>query len=142
MPSIPKRLRLRRKNKYADYPNIPLNNPHGGYRKKLPSNLITTTKYSLLTFIPKNLFEQFRRMTNCYFLLIVIITFIPEISPLTPWTSVLPLSFVLGVTALKEAYEDIVSLIFFHFRLVFIYFVSFSNVGKQIILLIIRNIRL
>jgi len=107
MPSIPKRLRLRRKNKYADYPNIPLNNPHGGYRKKLPSNLITTTKYSLLTFIPKNLFEQFRRMTNCYFLLIVIITFIPEISPLTPWTSVLPLSFVLGVTALKEAYEDI-----------------------------------
>ena len=39
--------------------------------------------------------------------MIVIITFIPAISPLTPWTSVLPLAFVLGVTALKEGYEDI-----------------------------------
>lgn len=113
MPRLPKRLRLRRKKgveaRYANYPPIAFNDSNASVRRRLPSNLITTTKYSFWTFIPKNLFEQFRRMTNCYFLIIVIITFIPEISPLTPWTSVLPLAFVLGVTALKEAYEDIVS---------------------------------
>ena len=115
MPRIvPRRLRLRRKaadvqTKYANYPEISLNQG-GSYRNKLPSNLISTTKYSFWSFIPKNLFEQFRRMTNCYFLIIVIITFIPSLSPLTPWTSVLPLAFVLGVTAIKEAYEDIVSI--------------------------------
>lgn len=109
-PHLPRRLRhirRRRKDRYANYPLVSL----GTARKPkgLPSNLITTTKYTFLNFIPKNLFEQFRRMTNCYFLMIVIITFIPAISPLTPWTSVLPLAFVLGVTALKEGYEDIVS---------------------------------
>ena len=118
MPRVAgRRLRLRRKkkdteSKYHDYPDIPLNQPNGSHRTKLPSNLITTTKYSFWSFIPKNLFEQFRRMTNCYFLLIVIITFIPSISPITPWTSILPLTFVLSVTAVKEAYEDIVRISF------------------------------
>lgn len=128
MPQLPRRLRLRRKKKgvearYANYPTIALNEPNTAARRRLPSNLITTTKYSFWTFIPKNLFEQFRRMTNCYFLIIVIITFIPEISPLTPWTSVLPLAFVLGVTALKEAYEDVVCT----FALNLIYFTQKSK---------------
>lgn len=41
------------------------------------------TRYTLITFIPKNLFEQFRRFTNIYFLIVVIITLIPQISPIT-----------------------------------------------------------
>ena len=31
---------------------------------------ISTTKYNLLTFFPKNLFEQFHRVANIYFLII------------------------------------------------------------------------
>jgi len=31
-------------------------------------------KYNLLTFLPKNLFEQFRRIANFYFLINIIIT--------------------------------------------------------------------
>ena len=46
-------------------------------------------------FEQKNLFEQFRRLTNFYFLLITIITLLPEISPITPLTTVLALVFVL-----------------------------------------------
>mmetsp|Transcript_3583 Transcript_3583/g.12643 ORF Transcript_3583/g.12643 Transcript_3583/m.12643 type:complete len:1084 (-) Transcript_3583:57-3308(-) len=108
MPSarkVVRRIRPRKKG-MKSYPNIHLNDSNSAAKKKLPDNKITTTKYSPLTFIPKNLYEQFRRMTNVYFLIIVIITLIPAISPLTPWTSIMPLTFVLGVTAIKEGYED------------------------------------
>ncbi len=106
---MPRRVRiLGRKKAMTSYPKVHLNDPGANRKGHFPSNQITTTKYTLLNFLPKNLFEQFRRVTNIYFLCIVIITLIPAISPLTPWTSIAPLAFVLGVTALKEGYEDFV----------------------------------
>jgi hypothetical protein len=36
------------------------------------TNHISTSKYSILTFLPKFLFEQFRKYSNIFFLLIVI----------------------------------------------------------------------
>jgi phospholipid-transporting ATPase len=71
-------------------------------------NGVTTSKYNLVTFLPKNLFEQFRRVANLYFLVIAILQLIPlGLSPISPITSILPLGFVLGVTAIKEAIEDV-----------------------------------
>lgn len=43
-------------------------------------NRIQTTKYTLLTLIPKNLFEQFHRFANLYFLGIQILNWIPGMS--------------------------------------------------------------
>ena len=40
---------------------------------------IRTTKYTLLTFLPRNLFEQFHRVANIYFLFIVILNWIPVV---------------------------------------------------------------
>lgn len=37
------------------------------------SNRISTAKYSILSFMPIFLFEQFRRYSNCFFLLIVLL---------------------------------------------------------------------
>jgi hypothetical protein len=34
------------------------------------SNEISTTKYSILSWLPKSLWEQFRRIANVYFLVI------------------------------------------------------------------------
>jgi hypothetical protein len=34
-------------------------------------NEISTSKYNLVTFLPKNLFEQFRRLANAYFLFLL-----------------------------------------------------------------------
>lgn len=45
-------------------------------------NVYTTTKYTLVTFIPKNIYHQFRRFTNIFFLTVVIITLIPAVSPI------------------------------------------------------------
>ena len=55
----------------------------------------------------QNVFEQFRRMANCYFLFLAVLQTIPEISTTKGVPTVaLPLSFVLGITLIKEAYED------------------------------------
>jgi phospholipid-translocating ATPase len=39
------------------------------------SNIIATTRYTLFSFLPKSLFEQFRRIANVYFLFQVGCTF-------------------------------------------------------------------
>ena len=71
------------------------------------SNTIRTTKYTVLTFLPKNLFEQFHRFANWYFLFIIILNFVPQIQAFGREVSMLPLVFVLSVTAIKDAFEDL-----------------------------------
>lgn len=45
------------------------------------NNRIKSTKYTVITFLPQNLLEQFRRIANFYFLVMVIIaTVIGELS--------------------------------------------------------------
>ncbi|CAH9146659.1 unnamed protein product [Cuscuta epithymum] len=72
---------------------------------KYKANSVSTTKYDVLTFLPKGLFEQFRRVANLYFLMISILSCTP-ISPVSPITNVVPLSLVLLVSLVKEAWED------------------------------------
>ncbi len=74
--------------------------------KKHKSNSISTTKYSLITFLPKALLFQFMRLANVYFLIIAIIQCIPSISPLSPSTAIAPISFVLSVSLIREGLED------------------------------------
>lgn len=90
----------------------------------LQNNYIRTSKYSLLTFLPLNLFEQFQRLANFYFLCLMLLQMISVISSLTPITTSIPLIGVLSLTAIKDAYDDYVSTAFFkimHGLLVFFY---------------------
>ncbi|KAI5072008.1 hypothetical protein GOP47_0012114 [Adiantum capillus-veneris] len=70
-----------------------------------PSNWVATTKYNLLTFFPKALYEQFRRIANIYFLLAAALSLTP-VSPFSAASLIAPLVFVVGVSMLKEAIED------------------------------------
>ena len=70
------------------------------------NNTISTTKYNIITFIPKALLLQFVRLANIYFLVCAILQCIPIISPLTPVTAVVPLVFVLSVSIIREGIED------------------------------------
>ncbi|PKA61390.1 Phospholipid-transporting ATPase 3 [Apostasia shenzhenica] len=72
---------------------------------RFKGNSVSTTKYNIFTFLPKGLFEQFRRVANLYFLMISILSTTP-ISPVHPITNVVPLSLVLLVSLVKEAFED------------------------------------
>ncbi|XP_055690587.1 phospholipid-transporting ATPase ID isoform X4 [Lutzomyia longipalpis] len=74
---------------------------------KYANNYIKTSKYTLLTFLPLNLLEQFQRLANFYFLCLLVLQLIPAISSLTPITTAIPLIGVLMLTAVKDAYDDI-----------------------------------
>eukprot|EP00505_MAST-04D_sp_SCG-Rhode-Island_P003189 Stramenopile-MAST_4_protein_3189 len=70
-------------------------------------NLVITSRYNIFSFIPLNLWIQFHRVANIYFLLIMIIQTIPAASTTNGVpTNLAPLTFVLGVSAIKDALED------------------------------------
>jgi phospholipid-translocating ATPase len=72
-----------------------------------PKNVIRNQKYSIITFIPLVLFEQFRVFLNLYFLVMACTQFIAvlRIGPIyTYWA---PLIFVICVSMIREAYDDI-----------------------------------
>ena len=76
-------------------------------RKNLPnSNRVRMTKYTLLSWAPLSLFNQFKRISNIYFLVISILTFMP-FSPKDPASMIGTFAMVLFFTMLKDAYEDI-----------------------------------
>ncbi|CAN6177804.1 unnamed protein product [Urochloa humidicola] len=81
------------------------NNPALQKPLKYPTNYITTTKYNIITFFPKAIFEQFRRVANLYFLLTAILSLTP-VCPFSAVSMIAPLAFVVGLSMLKEGLED------------------------------------
>ncbi|KAL4004967.1 hypothetical protein ACER0C_004680 [Sarotherodon galilaeus] len=71
------------------------------------NNAIKTSKYNIFTFLPLNLFEQFKRLANAYFLFLLILELIPQISSLSWITTGFALVVVLSITGVKDAIDDI-----------------------------------
>ncbi|PRQ42686.1 putative phospholipid-translocating ATPase [Rosa chinensis] len=69
-------------------------------------NEIRTSKYTLITFLPKNVFIQFHRVAYLYFLAIAVLNQLPPLAVFGRTVSLFPLLFVLCVTAIKDGYED------------------------------------
>ncbi|NXA32155.1 AT10B ATPase, partial [Eudromia elegans] len=69
-------------------------------------NRIQTTKYTWLTFLPQNLFEQFHRLANLYFLFLVILNWFPQVEVFHREITMLPLLAVLLAISVKDAIED------------------------------------
>ncbi|CAH2296591.1 phospholipid-transporting ATPase IC [Pelobates cultripes] len=76
-------------------------------KSKYAGNEIKTYKYNPITFLPLNLFEQFKRAANAYFLTLLILQTIPAISTVSWSTTLIPLLLVLGITAIKDLVDDI-----------------------------------
>ncbi|GAU88520.1 hypothetical protein RvY_01206 [Ramazzottius varieornatus] len=70
------------------------------------SNTVSTAKYNAITFLPLFFFESFRRYSNAFFLFIACLQQIPDVSPTGRFTTLMPLSFILFVSACKEIFED------------------------------------
>ncbi|KAG7229558.1 hypothetical protein CRUP_037540 [Coryphaenoides rupestris] len=75
-------------------------------RQHFADNEIRTTKYTLLSFLPRNLFEQFHRFANVYFVFIALLNFAPVVRAFQPELALAPVLFILSVTAVKDLWED------------------------------------
>ncbi|XP_056326707.1 probable phospholipid-transporting ATPase VD [Danio aesculapii] len=69
-------------------------------------NKVRTTKYTFLSFIPKNLFEQLHRFANVYFVFLSALNFVPIVNAFQPEISIIPIIFVMSITAIKDLWED------------------------------------
>ncbi|KAI7805614.1 putative phospholipid-transporting ATPase VD [Triplophysa rosa] len=75
-------------------------------QKSYSKNKVRTTKYTFLSFIPKNLFEQLHRFANVYFLFLGALNFVPVVNAFQPEISIIPIILVMSVTAVKDLWED------------------------------------
>ena len=74
--------------------------------QRYPNNRISNTKYTPLTFLPLNLYQQCTQSMNKYFLLIALLQLWPAITPVNPVTTWVPLAVIFSVSALKDAVDD------------------------------------
>ena len=81
-------------------------------KSEFSSNKIKTSKYNIINFFPKCLFLQFMRVANFYFLATAVVQSISIISPLAPFSAIAPLVFVLVVSLIREAIDDIVTFLY------------------------------
>jgi len=75
--------------------------------QQFPPNVIRNQKYSLFSFIPLVLFNQFKFFLNLYFLIMACSQFIPQLRIGYLYTYWGPLGFVISVTMVREAIDDI-----------------------------------
>ena len=71
-----------------------------------PGNAVKTTKYTPLLFLPVNLYEQFHRWANVYFVGLAALNFVPVVNAFQPEVALIPVCVMLGLTALKDGWED------------------------------------
>ena len=72
-----------------------------------PPNVIRNQKYSMFSFLPLVLFNQFKFFLNLYFLVMACSQFIPQLRIGYLYTYWGPLGFVISVTMIREAIDDI-----------------------------------
>lgn len=73
---------------------------------RYPRNKVRTSKYTAVTFLPRFLSEQFRRLANVYFLFLVLLQTSTLFGATVPQIAMLPLVAILGITAIKDSIED------------------------------------
>ena len=71
------------------------------------TNIICTTNYRWWNFIPLNLYKQFHRAANWFFLSMLVLNWVPQLNAVGKYFSVMPMLIVLASDAIKDLYEDI-----------------------------------
>ncbi|KAI0999106.1 putative phospholipid-transporting ATPase [Podosphaera aphanis] len=74
--------------------------------KEYIGNTITSSRYSVWNFVPRQLYFQFSKLANAYFLLVSILQLIPGLSTTGTYTTIVPLIFFVMISIGKEGYDD------------------------------------
>ncbi|KAF1732398.1 putative phospholipid-transporting ATPase [Beauveria bassiana] len=90
--------------------HIPMNYPHDMIDERSGrhycSNFIRSSRYTVYDFIPKQLFFQFSKLGNFYFLVMGILQTIPGLSTVGRWTTIGPLLAFVAFSMAKEGLDD------------------------------------
>ncbi|TKA31062.1 hypothetical protein B0A50_02030 [Salinomyces thailandicus] len=70
------------------------------------SNTVRSSRYTLWDFLPRQLLFQLTRLHNFYFLCVGVPQTIPGYSTTGNYTTILPLTFFIILTIIKEGYDD------------------------------------
>ncbi|RKF61006.1 putative phospholipid-transporting ATPase DNF3 [Erysiphe neolycopersici] len=70
-------------------------------------NTIRSSRYTLWNFVPRQIFFQFSKLANAYFLLVSIFQLIPGLSTTGTYTTIGPLLFFVAISMGKEGYDDV-----------------------------------
>lgn len=74
--------------------------------KPYMTNFIRSSRYTVWSFLPKQLFFQFSKLANAYFLTIGILQMIPGLSTTGTYTTIGPLIAFVGLSMAKEGWDD------------------------------------
>ncbi|CAB4386591.1 unnamed protein product [Rhizophagus irregularis] len=91
-----------------EIPINPSNHPLIDPRTKKPfiNNSITSSRYKIYDFLPKQIIYQFSKIANFYFLFVAILQSIPELSPTGRFTTIIPLSIFMSIAIAHEGFDD------------------------------------
>jgi phospholipid-translocating ATPase len=70
-------------------------------------NSIRSSRYSLVSFFPRQFVAQFSKLANAYFLVISILQLIPGLSTTGQFTTIAPLLLFISISMAKEGWDDI-----------------------------------
>ncbi|KAK5781085.1 aminophospholipid-translocating P4-type ATPase DNF3 PWA37_002008 [Arxiozyma heterogenica] len=70
------------------------------------NNCITSSRYTIYSFLPKQLYAQFSKVANIYFFVIAILQMIPGWSTTGTYTTIIPLLVFMGISMAREAWND------------------------------------
>ncbi|KAI0835220.1 phospholipid-translocating P-type ATPase [Hypoxylon sp. FL0890] len=70
------------------------------------SNFIRSSRYTKWSFVPKQLYFQFSKLANFYFLIIAVLQLIPGLSTTGSYTTLIPLLVFVSISMAKEGYDD------------------------------------
>ena len=70
-------------------------------------NVIRSSKYTPWSFLPRQLWFQFSKLANLYFLFVSILQLIPGLSTTGTYTTIVPLFIFVGISMAKELWEDL-----------------------------------
>jgi phospholipid-translocating ATPase len=70
------------------------------------ANWIRSSRYSFWSFFPRQLFAQFTKMANFYFLIVAILQMIPGLSTTGTYTTIVPLLIFVCISMGKEGFDD------------------------------------
>ncbi|KAF9116516.1 hypothetical protein BGX27_001810 [Mortierella sp. AM989] len=84
--------------------SAPLIQPETG--KPFVNNAVTTARYTFWDFLPKQLYAQFSKIANVYFLFVASLQMVPSWSPTGQYTTLVPLFVFLSIAIAHEGYDD------------------------------------